>query len=73
METLNLENETISKQGPFIGHILKYELQVLNTVSNEYTLHIVLCSCSPRVRSEVTIRTNDLTPWVNKEIPLGYT
>lgn len=72
METQNLENEKTSKQGPFIGHILKYELQVFNTVSNEYTLYKVLVSCSTRVRSEVTMRTYDLTQWVNKEIPLGY-
>lgn len=38
MENLNIENEKTSKQSPFIGHILKYEPQVCNTVSNEYTL-----------------------------------
>lgn len=74
METRNIENDKTSKQDPFIGHILKYELKVFETVSNAYTLYNVLCSCSTRVRSEVvTMRTNDLTQWVNKEIPLGYT
>lgn len=38
MENRNIENEKTSRQGPFIGHILKYEPQVVNTVSNEYTL-----------------------------------